>query len=565
MESQASSARFQTIAEDERDESNSTSVQLEPYETGSYQAARRIQFSEEDSSSQPTPLEKPASEGNMEVKQGLPVGYWSSDVLSKVTSATGKPLYTDSFTATMAIISYTRVLVETNVEGKQAEEKEKEPQFQGVKKKKCRYKIQEAPQPRYDWKATGNIVQTRPVASKPDKEEGKGVNSDPASSGQGSWISWGHSQPSMIISTWNIRGLNQPLKKKELRHFLKKNKVDVIGVVETRVKVHKAGNILQKMVTDWKHCLNYPMAYNGRVWLLWKDHIQVHTLVVHEQLIHCKISDTTSPFSVYFIVVYPKNESQQREDLWRDWGLGSPVMPKETQALQDWIDTLQLTTLKQRGWHFTFCNKHHNVDQVYSKIDWVLGNFQWIMDYGHIEAEFLNPGVSNHSPILIQEPARVEEEFISFFSSLMGTATEDLPSPNVEVIWKGPCLSYQQRCLLIVPFIDKEIIEAMEGMAKDKTPGIDGFPVEFFMQHWSTVKDDFINVAKEFFSTRKLLKVVSGTSITLVPKIATPTQVKDYRPIACCSTVYKIITKVLTNRIRPVIGKIVSPSQFVSI
>lgn len=182
----------------------------------------------------------------------------------------------------------------------------------------------------------------------------------------------------MIISTWNIRGINQPLKQKELRHFLQKNKVDVMGVVETRVKVHKTGNILQKMVPDWKHCLNYPMAYNGRVWLLWKDHIQVQVLVVHEQFIHCKISDTTNPFTTYNTVVYAKNESQQREDLWRELAqiggtiqeawllsgdfnkvlttddrLGSPVIPEETQAFQDCIDTLQLTTLKQIGWHFT--------------------------------------------------------------------------------------------------------------------------------------------------------------------------------------------------------------------
>ncbi|KAH0773614.1 hypothetical protein KY290_010751 [Solanum tuberosum] len=164
-----------------------------------------------------------------------------------------------------------------------------------------------------------------------------------------------------------------------------------------------------------------------------------------------------------------------------------------------------------------------------------------------------------------REPALVEEEFISFFSSLMGTTIEDLPSPNIEVIRKDPCLSYQQRCVLIVPVTDKEINEVMEGMAKDKTPGIDGFPAEFFLQHWSTVKDDVINVGKELFSTRKLLKVVNGTSITCMPKIATPTQVKDYRPIACCSTVYKIITKVLTNIIKLVIRKIVSPSQSASI
>lgn len=225
----------------------------------------------------------------------------------------------------------------TKGEGKQAEQEE--PQFQEVKKKKRRNKRQRAPQPRYDWKARGE-VKTRPAASKSDTEERKGANSDPASLGQGinthnlmqvqarvqitnsynvlqeAEDPGGTSQPSMIISTWNIRGINQPLKQKELRHFLQKNKVDVMGVVETRVKVHKTGNILQKMVPDWKHCLNYPMAYNGRVWLLWKDHIQVQVLVVHEQFIHCKISDTTNPFTTYYTVVYAKNESQQREDLW---------------------------------------------------------------------------------------------------------------------------------------------------------------------------------------------------------------------------------------------------------
>lgn len=34
------------------------------------------------------------------------------------------------------------------------------------------------------------------------------------------------------------------------------------------------------------------------------------------------------------------------------------------------------------------------------------GNFKWILDYGHVEAAFLNPGISNHSPILIQVSTR---------------------------------------------------------------------------------------------------------------------------------------------------------------
>ncbi|KAG5594821.1 hypothetical protein H5410_036053 [Solanum commersonii] len=86
----------------------------------------------------------------------------------------------------------------------------------------------------------------------------------------------------------------------------------------------------------------------------------------------------------------------------------------------------------------------------------------------------------------------VEEEFISSFTKLMGTAVVDLPCPNVDVIRNGPYLSYQQRCLLIIPITDQEIVTAMEGLALDKTPGIDGFPVEFFTKHCTTVKEDVL-------------------------------------------------------------------------
>ncbi|KAH0751734.1 hypothetical protein KY285_004882 [Solanum tuberosum] len=98
-------------------------------------------------------------------------------------------------------------------------------------------------------------------------------------------------------------------------------------------------------------------------------------------------------------------------------------------------------------------------------------------------------------------------------------------------------------------------------MAKDKTPGIDEFPMEFFEKHWEIVKEDVVGAIMEFFNTIKLFKEVSCTTITLIPKVNTPNQVNDFRPIACCSTIYKLITKVLTNRITPVIGTLVSHSQ----
>ncbi|KAK6786919.1 hypothetical protein RDI58_015444 [Solanum bulbocastanum] len=111
--------RNQSIVENKGEDSDSaSSIQLEPCGgalNGTQMVVRRLQFSESSTSARPTPGEKTDYEDNRNVKQGLPVGYWSSEALSKGESAIGKPLYTDSFTASMTRISYARVLVEADV------------------------------------------------------------------------------------------------------------------------------------------------------------------------------------------------------------------------------------------------------------------------------------------------------------------------------------------------------------------------------------------------------------------------------------------------------------------
>ncbi|WMV07308.1 hypothetical protein MTR67_000693 [Solanum verrucosum] len=108
----------------------------------------------------------------------------------------------------------------------------------------------------------------------------------------------------------------------------------------------------------------------------------------------------------------------------------------------------------------------------------------------------------------------------------MGSAASSLPSPNIEVIRSGPCLSYHQKCKLTTEVSDLEIVAAIKGMPLDKTPGVDGFPIEFFIQHWSLIKTDVIDAVMEFLKTGRMLKAFSCTAISLVPKVSTPTQVK---------------------------------------
>lgn len=64
-----------------------------------------------------------------------------------------------------------------------------------------------------------------------------------------------------------------------------------------------------------------------------------------------------------------------------------------------------------------------------------------------------------------------------------------------------------------------------------------------------------------FMGSGHLLPQWNNTSITLVPKVKTPTTVKEYRPIACCTVVYKLISKILTARLAKVVGMVVHEAQ----
>ena len=75
------------------------------------------------------------------------------------------------------------------------------------------------------------------------------------------------------------------------------------------------------------------------------------------------------------------------------------------------------------------------------------------------------------------------------------------------------------------------------------------------------LKKDVIQAVKRFFSSGVMPEGVNDTTIVLIPKIANPLKLTDFRPISLCNVVYKVVSKCLVNRLRPLLDAIISPEQ----
>lgn len=124
-----------------------------------------------------------------------------------------------------------------------------------------------------------------------------------------------------------------------------------------------------------------------------------------------------------------------------------------------------------------------------------------------------------------------------------------------------PRLTAAQHEFLIMPFSPNDLLKVFQTMAKNKSPGPDGFTPQFFLAAWSIVGNDVVKGILCFFNNLLLPRMINSTAISLIPKSDCPTTMADYRPISCCTTLYKCISKLLAARMKYILPTIISPNQ----
>ncbi|MCH81419.1 LINE-1 reverse transcriptase like, partial [Trifolium medium] len=122
-------------------------------------------------------------------------------------------------------------------------------------------------------------------------------------------------------------------------------------------------------------------------------------------------------------------------------------------------------------------------------------------------------------------------------------------------------LNADDNAILLEPFEEEEVREAIWNCDGNKSPGPDGFNFNFLKACWSIVKQDVMEFLKEFYHSSILPKAITASFLTLIPKKDHPQELSEYRPICLIGCLYKLLSKILAGRLKRVLGKVISGCQ----
>ncbi|XP_062103567.1 uncharacterized protein LOC133814648 [Humulus lupulus] len=463
------------------------------------------------------------------------------------------------------------------------------------------------------------------------------------------------------------------------------NKIGIGALQETKIKGDNLKDAIDTCFQGWNY--HNSIRVEGQILLIWKESwVKVEVIKDHSQFLHCKVKLCITGQEFCFTVVYGSNQLDTMKLLWSElssmplpikpWLIlgdfnaafnpndrrgGRCILKKEIEDARSWLDLDLVEELSLLGTCYTWSNNQEGDNRIYSKLDRVFVNEDWLdifpsiiaaacwevssdhcvvilkqaalrikgceldqvswkllrlkhelkkfnwriigdvdRNYEDYKAEFqkarsvlfsdpqnqllataeriafqrfkqqekiygsylrqksniewIQFGNENsayfHAYInkrkranriasFVTEDGRVEDSypkvishFINHFKSVLGCPNKATGKVDYAITALGPVLSIEDQLALIKPFSYKDVKVAMFSISSIKSPGLDGFGA-----------------------------ALNSTILTLIPKMDHPNTAADFRPIVCCTTLYKCISKMLCHRVSGILPKLVNQNQ----
>lgn len=194
---------------------------------------------------------------------------------------------------------------------------------------------------------------------------------------------------------WNIRGMKSQAATERLNYLINLYKLSFIAIQEPFVKEDKIDSF--RVILNMHGCF---ANSSNKIWIFWKSSLNCNVYVSEDQMVTCKLMDTTNNKDLFISVVYAKSRSIGREDLWRymrifastidhPWAVcgdfncilkeeekmgGKPHKLRKSIPFFECLNDCGLSDMGYSGSNFSWCNERKEQDTIWKRLDRMLAN-----------------------------------------------------------------------------------------------------------------------------------------------------------------------------------------------
>ncbi|XP_042964616.1 uncharacterized protein LOC122298830 [Carya illinoinensis] len=239
------------------------------------------------------------------------------------------------------------------------------------------------------------------------------------------------------------------------------------------------------------------------------------------------------------------------------------LLALENNVQQNYTQDMEVELLRCKQKHLQYLHREEIMGCQKSRVKWICegdentaffhASLRCKKKFKALESMILEDGsVLDSSEAVLEGP-------VDFFQQQLTTSAVSFEEPGMNLT-TSIITEDDNQFLGRVPNL-MEVKEALWSIPQDSSPGPDGFSASFFHHAWDIIKEDLLMLAIEFFEGKPLTTFFGATNIVLIPKVDDLRGFSQFRPISLCSIVYKILSKVLVNRLEPIMKKIISAEQ----
>lgn len=131
----------------------------------------------------------------------------------------------------------------------------------------------------------------------------------------------------------------------------------------------------------------------------------------------------------------------------------------------------------------------------------------------------------------------------------------------VKILWVAEAVprfvEEDEREVLNLPITLEELEVAIKILCKHKSPGADGWPIEFYITFLELIRQDLLLAIEDCRTSGRMSEAFNSTFITLIPKVDKPQSFDDFKPISLCNCIYNITSKIIALRIKPILSRMI--------